>query len=129
MKRVMVAAALAAWLAASACSGAPGEPDAGAVSSLGLPAESASIIGDVTQVEGSGARILVEQVPTRSAGYPIAWVSVTSRTRILARRDGQTSRASAADLREGARVHVWFTGGVRESWPVQADAGTILIER
>ena len=131
MKRWMMPAALAVLLMSAACGGGPGEPDGRGVSSLALPAEMASIVGDVTQVEGSGdqRRLLVEQVPTRSAGYPIAWVSVTTRTRILVRSDGQTSRASAGDLREGSRVAVWFTGGVRESWPVQADAGTIVIDR
>ncbi|HST60661.1 MAG TPA: DUF3221 domain-containing protein [Longimicrobium sp.] len=39
------------------------------------------------------------------------------------------SRGTAADLAVGARVQAWFTGAVRESYPVQADAGTILVER
>jgi len=29
----------------------------------------------------------------------------------------------------GARVRVWFTGPVAESFPVQATAGTVLILR
>lgn len=130
MNRGIMAAALAVLAAASACA-APGEPEQPALSSLNVPGESADIIGGVTQVErsGDGARLLVEQVPTRSAGYPIASVYVTSRTRILARSGGRTTRASAADLSVGTRVQVWFTGGVRESYPVQADAGTLLIER
>jgi hypothetical protein len=127
--RLMRAAALMLGLAAAACS-SPGEPGPGSFS-LSVPGEGADIIGDVTQVEGSGATrsLLVEQVPTRSAGYPIARVYVTASTRILARSGGQVTRATAADLTTGTRVHAWFTGAVRESYPVQADAGTVLIER
>lgn len=128
MKR-LTTAALAVLLAA--CAGAPGDPAVDGSANLNVPADAASIIGDVKQVEGGGqpTRILVEQIPTRSAGEPIAWVDVTPRTRILARSGGRTARASAAELAVGARVWVWFDGPVRESFPVQATGGTILIER
>lgn len=131
MKRLL-SLALATVLATAACGGAPGEPDAPGPSTLALPAEAASIIGDVTQVERSGGavRILVEQVPTRSAGYPIAWVYLGPDTRILARTaGGPPTRADAALLATGTRVQAWFTGLVRESYPVQADAATLLVER
>lgn len=129
MNRRILAAALAVLLAAPAC-GAAGGPEQPTLS-LNVPGESADIIGSVTQVERTGEepRLLVEQVPTRSTGYPIASVYVTPRTRILARSGGRTTRATAADLAVGTRVQVWFTGPVRESYPVQADAGTLLIER
>jgi hypothetical protein len=128
MKRLMTAA-LAVLLAA--CAGGPGEPNGDGSANLNVPADAASIIGDVKQVEGGAqpTRILVEQIPTRSAGEPIAWVDVTPRTRILARSGGRTSRASAGELAVGARVWVWFDGPVRESFPVQATGGTIIIER
>jgi hypothetical protein len=132
MKRLALAALLALTLSAPACTGGgPGEPDRPGALNAGVPAEAASIIGEVKQVNGtSGVRgLLVEQVATRSAGYPIAWVYVGPESRILVRSGGQTSLGSAADLVVGARVQAWFTGGVRESYPVQADAGTILVER
>jgi len=119
MKRLALSAVLALFLVAPGCAGGPGDPDSPGALNVGVPGEAASIIGEV----------MVEQVPTRSAGYPIAWVSVTSRTRILVRSAGQTSRGSIADLTTGAEVQTWFTGTVRESWPVQADAATILVER
>lgn len=130
MRRLALAAALLVGVAVAACS-APGDPDPPGSFSLSLPTEGPDIIGDVAQVEspGSAPRLLVEQIPTRSAGYPIAWVHVGPRTRILARSGGQVTRAAAADLVDGVRVYAWFTGGVRESYPVQADAGTILVER
>lgn len=130
MKRFARAAALALCLAAPACAG-PGDPDLSGSASLSVPQEAASIIGTITEADRTGAapRLLVEQVPTRSAGYPIAWVFVGGSTRILVRSGGQVTRGSAADLVAGARVQAWFTGGVRESFPVQADAGAILVER
>jgi hypothetical protein len=127
-----LAAALAVVLAAPACSGAPGEPSRSGSATLNVPADAASIIGDVTQVEGGAGgrvRILVEQIPTRSAGFPIAWVAVTPDTRILVRGGGQTARATAADVAVGSRVWAWFEGPVAESYPVQATAGTLVIER
>jgi len=131
MKRLALLAILAA-IPAAACSGGPGDPDPPASASLSVPDEAASIIGDVTQVEGGGERrlrILVEQIPTRSAGEPIAWIDIPANARILAGGAEGTRRASAAGLVVGARVSVWFDGPVRESFPVQATAGTVLIER
>lgn len=130
MTRWMRTAALA--LVLTACSGAPGDPEPPGSANLQVPAEAASIIGAVTQVEGGGERrlrILVRQDSTRSAGEPVAWVDVSAGTRLLERRDGRTARADAARLTVGTRVSVWFTGAVRESFPVQADAGTIVVER
>ncbi len=130
MKKVTAMLALVVCLVAAGCSGAPGEPD-GPGLSASVPEESPSIIGDIKQVEqGSGGpRILVEQIPTRSAGEPIAWISVTGRTRVLARAESRTTTASPGELAVGTRVQVWFTGPVAESFPVQAMAGTVLIER
>ena len=129
--KILAVLPLVLVLSLAGCTGSAGAPDPGAAGSASVPAEAASIIGTVKQVDGAGAapRLLVEQVPTRSAGYPIAWIDVTPRTRVLVRTAGETARGAAAHVAEGARVQVWFTGPVRESWPVQAEAGTILVER
>ncbi|HEX2078682.1 MAG TPA: DUF3221 domain-containing protein [Longimicrobium sp.] len=129
MRNVFAIAALAACLALQGCNGAPEGPDA-----LGLdviPDGSASIIGDIKQADpgGNGTRILVEQIPTRSAGYPVAWVSVNRRTVVVERGAGGLARSSPDALTVGTRVQVWFNGPVAESYPVQASAGTIVIER
>jgi hypothetical protein len=71
----------------------------------------------------------VEQIPTRSAGYPIAWIAVPRGTDVVQRAGGSVSRGSSQELAVGLRVQVWFTGPVAESYPVQATAGTVLIER
>lgn len=122
--------ALAACLSALACSSAPGEPD-GPGLSASVPTDGPSIIGDVTQVERTSGRlrILVEQIPTRSAGYPIAWIAVNGGTDVVQRAGGSVTRGSAGEIEVGMRIQAWFTGPVAESYPVQATAGTILIER
>lgn len=129
MRRAIVGLAMVAC-AAAACSGAPGEPDRPG-QSANAPEGIPSIIGDIEQMDQGrgGTRILVEQIPTRSAGEPIAWITLTESTRVLARADGRTTTASAGELAVGTRVYVWFTGPVAESFPVQATAGTVLIER
>jgi hypothetical protein len=130
MKRLATVFAMAACLGALACSSAPGEPDGGGLHVI-VPTDAASIIGDITQVERTGGRlrILVEQIPTRSAGYPIAWIAVNRGTNVVQRAGSSLSRGSSAELVAGTRVQAWFTGGVAESYPVQATAGTVLIER
>lgn len=130
MKRLTRGFAMAACLAASACSSAPGDPDGGSLTAV-VPTDAASIIGDIAQVERTGGRlrILVEQIPTRSAGYPIAWIAVNRDTNVVQRAGGSLSRGSSAELVVGMRVQAWFTGPVAESYPVQATAGTVLIER
>jgi hypothetical protein len=130
MKRLTAMFALAACLAAPACSSAPGEPD-GPGLSASVPTDAASIIGDVAEVERTNGRLrmLVEQIPTRSAGYPIAWIAVNGGTDVVQRAGGTVSRGSPQELAVGMRVQVWFTGPVAESYPVQATAGTVLIER
>ena len=127
MKPTIAIVALAACLVLQGCRGAPGGPDALDV----IPDDAASIIGDVTQVDAGGGdvRMLVEQIPTRSAGYGIAWVRVTPRAVIVERDADGVRRTSSGALTVGLRVQVWFNGPVAESYPVQANAGTIVIER
>jgi hypothetical protein len=130
MKRLTLTFAVVACLAASACSRAPDEPDRASVTAV-VPTDIASIIGDIAQVERTDGRlrILVEQIPTRNAGYPVAWIAVDRGTDVVQRAGGSVSRGSSAELAVGMRVHAWFAGPVAESHPVQATAGTVLIER
>ncbi|HST60662.1 MAG TPA: hypothetical protein VLK84_18320 [Longimicrobium sp.] len=91
MKRLALAAVLALLLSAPACTGgAPGEPDVPGALNAGVPGEAASIIGEVKQVGGNDTvrSMLVEQVATRSAGYPVAWVYAGPGTRVLVRSGG-----------------------------------------
>ncbi|MFW6202218.1 MAG: DUF3221 domain-containing protein [Gemmatimonadota bacterium] len=89
-----------------------------------IPDEAPSIEGIVTEVDDDG-RILVEEDPAERSGYSKAWVSLDDDSEILHRSGADAGRA---DLVPGARVSAWFTGSVRESYPVQATASVIVIE-
>jgi hypothetical protein len=98
---------------------------------LGMPPGADGIRGLITQLvapwgQVEGFRILVEQDSTRSAGTPKASVFVPATTRVMQRVGHQ---ASPGLLRLCQEVSVWFDGPVAESFPVQARAGGIVIER
>lgn len=108
--------------AALAFSLACGAPD------VELPRGPASIAGRVTAVQRAGEQIgaiRVELRPADSTGSPKAVVRVTQGTEILTLA---SARADFGTLRVGQWVRVWFTGPVRESYPVQADAATIVVD-
>ena len=91
-----------------------------------IPASTASITGQITALDRDGERIgdmRVETQPADSSGSPKAVVRISQRTVV-------TTPAFAAadynDLKIGQKVRVWFTGPVRESYPVQAEAGTVV---
>jgi beta-N-acetylhexosaminidase len=93
-----------------------------------LPSEPESIAGRVTAVDLEAGRtgvIRVEANPDDSAGSDKAVVRVTESTTV---RAPASTNVESAELRVGQWVRVWFTGPVRESYPVQADAGTIVID-
>jgi hypothetical protein len=56
-----------------------------------------------------------------------ARVKVPASASVLRSYGGSYTKATAADLQDGATVKVWFTGPVAESYPVQATAGTVVI--
>ena len=98
---------------------------------LGMPPGADGIRGLITQLvapwgQVEGFRILVEQDSTRSAGTPKASVFVPATTLVMQRVGHQ---ASPELLRLCQEVSVWFDGPVAESFPVQARAGGIVIER
>lgn len=117
-----------AILTLTGCTDPPGDastpagPDADALEAV--LRESPSIRGELTGRLGSG-RILVEEDPDEIRAYAKAWVDLERATRVF-RADG--TRASTDDLTSGLRVSVWFTGPVRESYPVQAVGDVVLIE-
>ncbi len=95
------------------------------------PEREPDISGIITAVapgpaDGPLGTIRVETVPEDEAGTPKASITINPETQIHrdASRDGQSFSA----LSEGVRVHVWFTGPVRESYPVQAAAERVLID-
>lgn len=83
------------------------------------------VLATPSDTGGAGGGILVEGAGT--VGDKAA-LGVTDATTILIQaKDGLVSSATFADLTVGRRVSVWITGPVRESYPVQAEASTIVI--
>ena len=96
-----------------------------------IPDAAPDIVGTVTdrrEVEG-GVSVRIQQDSTRSAGYPVAQVTVGSGARVLRRTAGGVAPAAAEELRVGTRVQAWFTGPVLRSYPAQATARLVTIVR
>lgn len=88
-----------------------------------LPAGAASITGQVASVQLPSV-LVVAQGP-QPGGSDRASVRVHAGTRVSWRTGGV---ASAADLRKGQAVRVWFEGPVMESYPIQVAAAAVVID-
>jgi hypothetical protein len=93
------------------------------------PTGPASIRGTITNVNSHAGQgvILVEERPQDQAGSAKASVTVNAASRIYRGRVSAATRGSFSDLRIGQLVEVWFSGGVLDSYPVQAAASVIVI--
>lgn len=109
-------------LALAGCAPMPRDGD-GTVAS-GIPVEAPSIRGRITAMS-SPRSLLIEADPSQTSGSDKAAVQLAAGARVM-HRDGRT--AAARDLAVGQTVSAWFSGPVRESYPVQADAGVVVIE-
>lgn len=120
-----VLVALPAAAALAGCGGATSPPPATA------PSGAADITGVVRDLAPGGDAgsvvLLVVADPGVTTSYDRASVLVTPETTVWAPAGQGTTAATVADLSEGQRVAVWFTGGVAESYPVQATAGDVEI--
>ncbi len=90
------------------------------------------VITSITRVEGEGrgkvlAQALIEGAKEPDTQVNKASVTVTAETEVFIKRGGEREPAEFAALKEGHRVEARFTGPVRESYPVQADAAEITI--
>lgn len=97
------------------------------------PAPDPDIRGVVTAVEPSGEavtsiRVVWTDAPSVGAksSYDAAQVAVVASTDIR-RRTGGVDEPASSEFKIGDVVEVWFTGPVRESYPVQATAATVVI--
>ena len=109
-------------LLGSACSPPPKDASVAAIA-VSIPGTTPSIVGQITAM--ALPMIVVEENAAESQGSAKASVRIVVSTQVL-RLDKNV--ASTADLRVGQKVRVWFVGPVMESYPVQATAGTIVIE-
>lgn len=94
----------------------------------GVAPDIAGLITRVTQADGD-LRILVEANPADSTGSPKAHIRVTEEVQLCERRIDGVRAAGQAELQEGVRVSVWFSGPVLQSYPVQGGASVIVVER
>ena len=93
-----------------------------------LPTTPPSIAGTITAVDQQGEHrgtIRIEAVPEEESGSDQAVVTIGQGTALL---NASGQRIGFSQLKEGRKVRAWFTGPVRESYPVQADAATIILE-
>lgn len=99
-----------------------------------LPSEPPAIEGLITSATASGGRaMLLVEVPAEelpgsespSRGYDKASVTVSEDTLLFDAAGGTLAITRLS--RTGARVRVWFTGPVAESYPVQATASAVQL--
>lgn len=88
-----------------------------------IPSEPPYLRGTVTAMDG--AEVRVEENAGERSGSAKAVLRLTGSTRIVW-RTGEP--AEPGDLRLGSRVSAWVAGPVAESYPVQAEAGVLMIE-
>ena len=86
--------------------------------------EEVSISGKITKLESfnDAISILVES-EINEGQYDKAIVTVTKTTKIYIGKE----KGALEDITEGQHVEIVFTGAVRESYPVQADAKSVTI--
>ena len=93
-----------------------------------VPTSPPDIAGQVTSVDPAGegiGTIRVEAAPQDSAGSAKAVVRVGPATTVI----GPGNRVGTfATLQVGQSVRIWFTGSVRESYPLQAAAATVVVD-
>jgi beta-N-acetylhexosaminidase len=90
------------------------------------------VITIVTRAEGKGrgkvlAYVLIEGAKEPDTQVDKASVTVMAETKVFINRDGERKTAEFAALKKGQKVEARFTGPVKESYPVQADAAEITI--
>ena len=85
-----------------------------------------SIRGEVTKISGKSV-LLVEGKKDADTIYDKASVTIKNTTKILRVEGEQLKEAKLEDLKVGTMVEITFTGPVKESYPVQADAGKVVI--
>lgn len=89
-------------------------------------------ITNITRSEGEGrgkvlAYVFIEGAKEPDTQVDKASVTVTAETKVFIKSGGERKPAAFAALKEGQKVEARFTGPMRLSYPVQADAAEIII--
>jgi hypothetical protein len=93
-----------------------------------------SIRGTVTAVERAQTSVQrsslrIEESPDQASGDSKAQVSLVESTLLYERKGGEFARISIDSVRTGWLAEAWFEGPVAESYPVQATASLVIVER
>ncbi|HYF75779.1 MAG TPA: DUF3221 domain-containing protein [Symbiobacteriaceae bacterium] len=118
MRTMMALALVLTMLTMVAC-------NAGGSKDGGMPTEKPLVHGTITQKESD--RYLIEEKPGQQSGDMKCWFAVTEKTAVYRQNGKLVDRAAVADLAVGQKVSAWADGPVRESYPCQTSAGTMLI--
>jgi hypothetical protein len=95
-----------------------------------IPDSPVSLAGRVTAVQKSGERtgsVNVEARSVHAVGSNRVVVRVTDSTTVIGAPPDH-DKSDFNGLQTGQWVRVWFVGPVRQSYPMQANAGTIVID-
>jgi len=79
--------------------------------------------------QGVLGSVLIEGKIEKDTGFDKAHVRVTKSTKLLARKDGREVAIKFEDLKVGQRAEASFDGPVAESYPVQTNAGRLVVLR
>lgn len=87
------------------------------------------IRGTVTEIAGAGENIviLIEGQIQEDTQYDKARITITGSTDVLIQQDGRISKGNLSSIQKGQVVQVVFDGPVMESYPVQSQAGEIVV--
>lgn len=93
-----------------------------------------SIRGTVTavvraQTDAQRSSLRIEESPDQASGDNKAQVSLTESTLLYERRATGSVPISIDSVRSGWLAEAWFEGPVAESYPVQATASLVIVER
>ncbi|HWI64661.1 MAG TPA: DUF3221 domain-containing protein [Symbiobacteriaceae bacterium] len=117
MRVMFVLALMLSALTLTACSGGR---------TGGIPTDKPLVTGTITKQDATG-RFLVEEKPGQQSGDMKCWFELSAKTTLYRQNGKLVEKADKTNLLVGHLVSVWYSGPVRESYPCQAGADTVLI--
>lgn len=95
-----------------------------------LPTNQPDITGRITQLTTNDKlRITVEADPADSTNTAKAIVLISAGAQLVERHGSDLHTIKSDALKEGDSVSVWFDGPVLMSYPMQAGAKTVVLEK
>lgn len=91
------------------------------------PTEQPHIEGTITKLEEG--KFIVEENPDEPEVTEKAEVSLEKETRYWIPKGDKYQEGDQADLKQGMKVKVWYTGIIVDSYPVQSKGAHIVYEK